>query len=85
MNHKNVPISEYQKQRISEGMRRTNKPLGRPKQGVIQLTLDNQPIKTYPSLAEAANETNIEIANICRCAKGQRKTAGGFKWIINQQ
>lgn len=28
----------------------------------------------------ASNETNIDRASISKCASGNRKTAGGFKW-----
>ena len=34
----------------------------------------------YNSLTFASKENNIKIENICKCCKGERKTAGGYHW-----
>lgn len=45
---------------------------------VIQMTLDGTPIKEWKSIAEAMAQTNIcKIGSVC---KGERNTAGGYKW-----
>lgn len=51
---------------------------------VIKLSIDNVQLKTYNSIIEAANDNKIKypsrISNVC---KGNRETAGGFKWKYN--
>lgn len=47
---------------------------------IKQYTKDNIFIKEYSSMKFASNETNIDRASISKCASGNRKTAGGFKW-----
>ncbi len=34
----------------------------------------------FKSMTEASNNTGIKHVAICRCAKGERKTAGGYEW-----
>lgn len=34
----------------------------------------------FASAYEAERRTGIEQANICRCSRGERKTAGGYMW-----
>lgn len=40
-------------------------------------------IKEYSSIQMASDETNINRATISKCASGNRKTAGGFKWSFS--
>lgn len=47
---------------------------------VAQLTLDNKLIRIYDSASEAAQCTNIDIANISAVCHNRALTAGGFKW-----
>lgn len=47
---------------------------------IKQYTKDDLFIKEYSSMKFASNETNIDRASISKCASGNRKTAGGFKW-----
>ena len=47
---------------------------------VIQLSLNNEIIKEWESIAKAEQELKISNADICKCCKGKRKTAGGYKW-----
>lgn len=36
--------------------------------------------KTFSSTIEAARETGADQGSICKCCRGQRKTAGGYHW-----
>lgn len=47
---------------------------------VIQYTLDGKFIKEYCSANEASRQTGILCTNICRCCRGERNKAGGYKW-----
>ena len=35
---------------------------------------------TFPSISEASRQLKVAGANIHKCLKGERKTAGGFQW-----
>lgn len=51
------------------------------KRKVLKLDkLSNDILAEYNSLTEAAYSVSLPISNICRCLKGLRKKAGGFKW-----
>lgn len=63
------------KQRASEKM--TNGKLSDP---VLQLTLDDELIKEWPSMSEAARN-GFNISCISECCNGKRKTYKGFKWV----
>ncbi len=47
---------------------------------VIQLSLTNESIKGYTSVAEASRDTGIAPSSICDCCKQKRKEVKGFKW-----
>lgn len=47
---------------------------------VIQLSLDNNFIAEYNSLAEAEKQTGIGHGHISRVCRGERKTTGGYIW-----
>lgn len=47
---------------------------------VKQYTLDGEFIAEYESCVDAANELELKAGNIQRCARGERKTAHGYKW-----
>lgn len=52
------------------------------KKKVVQLTLTNELINIYESIAEAGRKTNISSKNISACCcRNKHKTAGGFKWM----
>lgn len=71
--HKGVPLSNEHKDSIRRGV--TNKVK------VVQISLvDNTIIMEYESIEEASKITGIDRASISKCAKGKRKTAGGFIW-----
>ncbi len=48
---------------------------------LYQIDFSGNTIKEYPSIIEASRETGISRTGIGRCLKGERKTAGGYKWI----
>lgn len=47
---------------------------------ILQCGLDENVIKEWDCLNECARQLNIHAGHIGECAKGKRKTAGGFKW-----
>lgn len=47
---------------------------------ILQFDLKGNLIAEYPSVREAYRTLGINNKNICACCRGQRKTAGGFKW-----
>ena len=47
---------------------------------VVQLDLDNNILKIYPSALSASRELNIDTSTITKCCKNKRKSAGGFIW-----
>lgn len=68
------------KQKISESMlgKNTWSTGGHTSKPIHQFDLNNNLIKTYPSVAEATRQTNIQTINMC--ALNKIKKAGGFKW-----
>lgn len=47
---------------------------------VCKYDLDGTFIETYKSVKDAAEKNNIDDAGIVKVCKGNRNTAGGFKW-----
>lgn len=47
---------------------------------VDQISLDGEFIRTFDSAKDAESETGALRSKICMCCKGNRKTAGGYKW-----
>lgn len=52
----------------------------RKRKKVNQYDLNNNLIKQWKSIHEAENQTKIHHINIIKVCKGQRFTAGGYKW-----
>ncbi len=50
---------------------------------VIQLDINDNIIKKYPSVSEAKRQT--KISHISCCCLGTRKTAGGYKWKYEER
>lgn len=50
------------------------------KKGVLQYANDGLVITRFESMLEASKLTGVPVSNICRCANGKRKTAGGYMW-----
>ena len=69
-NHIGKKLSEKTKKKISDA-------LGRK---VNQYDLENNLIKTFNSISEAAKETNIDNSTIGKCCNKRYKTSGGFVW-----
>ena len=72
--------SDITKQKISKSMLGKNNWSigGYTSKPIHQFDLNNNFIKTYPSVAEAMRQTNIQTINMC--ALGKIKKAGGFRW-----
>ena len=51
---------------------------------VIQMNKNGNVLNEFASITEASNVTNTSIANISMCCKGNRKTAGGYKWKFKE-
>ena len=51
---------------------------------VIQMDKNGNVLNEFASITEASNVTNTSIANISMCCKGNRKTAGGYKWKFKE-
>ena len=47
---------------------------------IHQMTLNNEVIMTYASMADAARAINVSIGSISSCVNGKCKTIKGFKW-----
>ena len=70
-------ISEYQKQPHIKTQRMMD---SKNRKETYQYTLDGKLIAIYPSVLEAARQTNTHHANIRKCIIGNIKTSGGYKW-----
>lgn len=51
------------------------------KKTVSQYSLSGELIATYDSLREAADATGVAMQNISAVTRGERGSAGGFKWV----
>ena len=47
---------------------------------VIQLTTDSKIVNVFDSMIEAEEKTGARYQHIGACCRGQRKTAGGYRW-----
>jgi hypothetical protein len=54
------------------------------KKKIVQLTKDNQYIKTWDSAINASKELEINKGNISSACTGKVKSAGGFKWMFKE-
>ncbi|MEK6879986.1 MAG: NUMOD3 domain-containing DNA-binding protein, partial [Nanoarchaeota archaeon] len=52
------------------------------RKAIIQLDLQDNFIKEWRSAADASKELKINSGHISTCCRGERKTAGKFKWKI---
>lgn len=53
---------------------------GTNRKAVAQFSIDGIRIGVFRSARDAERETGVHNGNICSCAKGSRKQAGGFIW-----
>lgn len=51
---------------------------------IIQLSKDGDFISEWRSASNAAEILNLNQGNICSVINGNRKTCGGFKWILKE-
>lgn len=51
-----------------------------PRISVVQKDLNGRIVNQFESLRDASRLTGINIANICLCVSGKRKTAGKYIW-----
>lgn len=59
-----------------------NKPETRAKslKPITQLTLNNEVLRVFESPKEASMVTGVNRGNLCSCARGELRQAGGFRW-----
>lgn len=50
---------------------------------ILQLSLDDLPLKEWDSLNEIMRQTKFHAINISRVCNKKRKTAYGFKWVFS--
>ena len=50
------------------------------KKPIIQMDLESNFIKNWPSATDASKELKINLGHISSCCRGERKSIGGFKW-----
>jgi hypothetical protein len=55
------------------------------KRSVVQKELAGDLVETYDSVTSAAATTGIDHATIVNCCRGNRKTAGGYRWEYASQ
>ena len=64
----------------------TNKALSKMKLPILQYSLENIFIKEWLSAVDIEHEnSNMLARSINRCAKGDRETAYGFKWVYKNK
>ena len=52
---------------------------------VYQYTKSGEFIRSYSSMVEAQEITNVKASNISQVCHGHRATAGGFVWTLNEK
>lgn len=50
------------------------------RKAVVQMTMDGVKVKNFPGIKEAARQTQINSGSIVKACKGDRPSAGGYKW-----
>lgn len=87
-------ISTIRKQLLEQGItnleieKRRNSKVNQNAKPVVQLTLENKYVNTYPSSRQAEIQTGVAKAtaiNACCNHKPKFKTAGGYKWIFKKE
>jgi group I intron endonuclease len=76
--HKGYKITEETKRKMSEATK--GKYRGWSDKSISQFSKDGQLLSTFHSVMDAERKTGIGNGKIVRCAKGKRRTAGGFIW-----
>lgn len=71
-----------QKSKVDANRKAVKTMISQRSKSILQLNLDDEVLKVYPSIQEAQRILNI--SHIWDCLVGKRKTAGGYKWKYNQ-
>lgn len=64
---------------------RNKRAIDNTKKSVIQYTMSGKYVCSYNSIVEAAGKMSISKGNIVSVLKGNRKSAGGYKWKYNNK
>ena len=87
LRHKTKPFSKETRKKLSKKAKETLNGLDNLKLGskksqipIIQKTKEDEVVKEWSSLQQAADGLGIERSNISHCLRGRIKTSGGFKW-----
>ena len=64
---------------------RNKRSIDNTKKSVIQYTMSGKYVCSYNSIIEAAGKMSISKGNIVSVLKGNRKSAGGYKWKYNNK
>ena len=67
------------------GRTHTENSLLKMKLPILQYTLSGDLIQEWPSAADVARMTDMLAKSINRCAKGDRATAYGYKWVYKNK
>lgn len=81
--HKGKKLSENTKEKlriINLGKKYSEESKAKKYKAVTKYSIDNQLLKEYKSLKEAAEDTFTSKGSIQNACVGRCKTAGGFKW-----
>jgi len=52
----------------------------RPQKTVIQYKLDGEELNKFVSAQDAKRQTGVSCGNLASCCRGERETAGGYRW-----
>ena len=69
---------------IENGLRKYSKNCGHCAK-IVQTKYDGKIIAVYDSIHEASRQTNISKGNITSVCKGNRISAGGYKWKYHDE
>lgn len=78
-----MSLSHYGSKNQFYGKHHTEESLSKMRQKIIQLDKNGNFIKKFNSLTEAQNITGISLRHISDVCHGRHKTAGGYKWIFD--
>ena len=69
---------------VNHGSRNERMARTKSRKPVIQLTLDGEFITEWAGAKEAGRKTGINRRCISKCCKGERLSAGGYKWMYKE-
>lgn len=78
LNYPLILKKEYLKKELKQKKEKNTKKQNHTK--VIQKSISGDFIKIWDYFNQIENETGIHRENVIKCVKGERKTAGGYKW-----